>query len=308
MSIPVGTDTRLIVQGITGREGRRHTGRMLAYGTKVVAGVAPGRGGQSLGGIPIFELVKEAKESTNANTSIIFVPARYAPDSIYEAIDAGIDLIVCITEGIPVHEMLKIAAYLKNKNCFNTGASPSAHPEKKAWLRSTILIGPNSPGIITPNQAKVGIMPSEIFMPGPVGIISRSGTLTYEVVHRLTKAGLGQSICIGIGGDPILGTPMPVALRLLADDPDTNIIVLIGEIGGSDEEESAKLIAERIDKPVVAYITGLNAPSGKRLGHAGAIVSMGSGTAESKIEALKAAGAKVASELGEIAKMVKEIA
>ncbi len=286
MSVLVGKDTRLLVQGITGREGRFHTEQMLAYGTPVVAGVTPGKGGQEVLGIPVFDTVAEAVRETGANTSIIFVPAPFAPDAIYEAVDAGVELVVCITEGIPILEMVKVYEYVK--------ASGSR------------LIGPNCPGLITPGEAKVGIMPGHIHTPGTVGIVSRSGTLTYEVVYAMSAVGLGQSTAIGIGGDPIIGTNFIDALELFQDDPDTEAIVLIGEIGGTAEEEAAEFIKAHVTKPVVAFIAGQTAPPGRRMGHAGAIISGGKGTAAEKVRALEAAGVRVARHPLEIPDLLKE--
>jgi succinyl-CoA synthetase alpha subunit len=287
MSILVGKDTRLLVQGITGREGTFHTRQMVAYGTNVVAGVTPGKGGQWMDQVPVFDTVQEAVDATGANTSIIYVPARFAPDAILEAADAGIGLIVCITEGIPVLDMVKVKAYLDT-------------------LPNTRLIGPNCPGLITPGEAKVGIMPGHIHVPGPVGVVSRSGTLTYEVVYALTTKGLGQSTAVGIGGDPIIGTKFIDTLKMFEEDPRTEAIVLIGEIGGTDEEAAADYIAKNVSKPVVSFIAGQTAPPGKRMGHAGAIISGGTGTAESKIKALEAAGVRVAKHPAQIAEIVAE--
>jgi succinyl-CoA synthetase alpha subunit len=285
MSILVDSDTRLLVQGITGREGAFHTEQMIAYGTKVVAGVTPGKGGSwATGNIPIFDTVREAVDATGANTSIIFVPAKFAPDAILEACDAGIGLIVCITEGIPTLDMLRVRAYI--------GSSKSR------------LIGPNCPGLITPGAAKVGIMPGHIHTSGPIGIVSRSGTLTYEVVHALTLRGIGQSTAVGIGGDPIIGTSFVDVLNLFEHDGETEQVVMIGEIGGTDEEKAAEYIAESMTKPVTSFIAGQTAPPGKRMGHAGAIISGGKGTAADKIAAWQAAGVKVAHHPGEIAEMV----
>ncbi len=280
MSILVDKSTRLLVQGITGREGEFHTRQMLDYGTQVVAGVTPGKGGMEVASVPVFNTAKEAVEAAGANTSIIYVPARFAPDAIYEAADAGISLIVCITEGIPAQDMIRVKAYLDQK-----GAR---------------LIGPNCPGVITPGQAKVGIMPGHIHQPGSVGVISRSGTLTYEVVYDLTAHGLGQSTCVGIGGDPILGSDFIDMLTLFEGDPATRSVVLIGEIGGTDEERAADFIASEMTKPVVAFVAGRTAPPGKRMGHAGAIIQGGTGTAAEKIAALEAVGVKVARYPGEI--------
>jgi succinyl-CoA synthetase alpha subunit len=280
MSILVDKSTRLLVQGITGREGEFHTRQMLDYGTKVVAGVTPGKGGLEVAGVPVFNTAKEAVNATGANTSIIYVPARFAPDAIYEAADAGIALIVCITEGIPTQDMIKVKAYLDQ--------------------RGTRLIGPNCPGVITPGEVKVGIMPGHIHQPGSVGVVSRSGTLTYEVVYDLTSHGLGQSTCVGIGGDPIPGSDFIDILTLFEEDVATEKVVLIGEIGGTAEEKAADFIASEMTKPVVAFVAGRTAPPGKRMGHAGAIIQGGMGTAADKIAALEAVGVKVARYPGEI--------
>jgi len=280
MSILVDKSTRLLVQGITGREGEFHTRQMLDYGTQVVAGVTPGKGGMEIAGVPVFNTAKEAIKTTGANTSIIYVPSRFAPDAIYEAADAGIPLIVCITEGIPTQDMIKVKAYLDQ--------------------RGARLIGPNCPGLITPGETKVGIMPGHIHKPGSVGVVSRSGTLTYEVVYDLTAHGLGQSTCVGIGGDPIPGSDFIDILMLFEEDAATEKVVLIGEIGGTDEERAADFVASKMTKPVVAFIAGRTAPPGKRMGHAGAIIQGGTGTAAEKIAALEAAGVKVARYPGEI--------
>jgi succinyl-CoA synthetase alpha subunit len=274
MSILVNAETSVVVQGITGREGSFHTRQMLEYGTKIVAGVTPGKGGEQVESIPVFDTVKEATRATGANTSIIYVPARFAAEAIYEAADAGISLIVCITEGIPTLDMVRVYCYLRHKE--------------------TRLIGPNSPGIISPGLAKVGIMPGYIHRPGPVGVISRSGTLTYEVVWALTNRGIGQSTCIGLGGDPITGSSFNDILTLFQQDPNTEAIVLIGEIGGTEEERAAEHIRKTVSKPVVAFIAGQSAPPEKRMGHAGAIISGGQGTAREKIEALRLAGVRIA--------------
>jgi succinyl-CoA synthetase alpha subunit len=287
MSILVDSKTRVVVQGITGRQGTFHTQQMLDYGTKVVAGVRPGKGGEwGVGNVPIFDTVKEAVEATGANTSFIIVPETSAPDSIIEAADAGIDLIVCITENIPALDMVKVRAYLDTTN--------------------TRLIGPNCPGLITPGETKVGIMAGHIHTPGSVGIVSRSGTLTYEVVYALTARGIGQSTAIGIGGDPIIGTTFLDVLQLCEDDPATDQVVLIGEIGGTEEQKAADFIAKHMTKPVTAFIAGQTAPPGRRMGHAGAIISGGEGTAAEKIAALTGAGARVARHPDEIAEMVAE--
>jgi len=274
MSILVDRNTRLLVQGITGREGSFHTAQLVEYGTTVVAGVTPGKCGETVAGVPVFDTVKSAVQETGANTSIIYVPARFAPDAVYEAVDSGISLVICITEGVPVNDMVPVYSYVREKG--------------------SRLIGPNCPGLITPGEAKVGIMPGFIHQPGSVGLVSRSGTLTYEVVDALTKAGLGQSTAVGIGGDPVIGTSFVDVLRLFQDDPATESIVMIGEIGGSDEEDAAAFIAEHVSKPVVGFIAGITAPPGKRMGHAGAIISGGSGTAADKITALESAGVRVA--------------
>ena len=288
MSILIDEDTKVVVQGITGRDGAFHTHQMIEYGTKVVAGVTPGKGGiKTDDGIPVFDSVDEAVKKTGANTSVIYVPAPFASDAICEASDAGVDLVVCITEGVPVLDMVKVLPYIRE--------------------RGTRLIGPNCPGIISPGKSKVGIMPGSIHKPGNVGVVSRSGTLTYEVVHHLTKAGLGQSTCMGIGGDPIIGTNFLDALELFADDEETDAVVLIGEIGGNDEEEAAAVIKTGYPKKVAAFIAGKTAPPGKRMGHAGAIVSGGSGTAAEKIEAFNAVGVEVASTPAEIAEIVKKL-
>jgi len=287
MSILVNKDTRLLVQGITGREGAFHTEQMIAYGTPVVAGVTPGKGGTwGVGNVPIFETVHEAVTATGANTSIIYVPAKFAPDAILEAVDAGVPLIICITEGIPALDMMKVRAYLDTTK--------------------SRLIGPNCPGLITPGEAKVGIMPGHIHTRGRVGVVSRSGTLTYEVVYALTLRGIGQSTAVGIGGDPINGTSFVDVLKLFENDPETRQVVMIGEIGGTDEEKAAEFIATKMTKPVTAFIAGQTAPPGKRMGHAGAIISGGKGTAADKIAALQAAKVRVARHPGEIAEMVAE--
>jgi len=284
MSILVNHDTRLIVQGLTGREGRFHAEQMIEYGTNIVAGVTPGKGGLEVLGVPIFNSVAEARVATKANASIIYVPARFAADAVLEATEAGIDLVVCITEGIPVVDMISVRAYIDNT--------------------PTRLIGPNCPGVISPEQAKVGIMPGYIHQPGPVGVVSRSGTLTYEAVAALSDLDIGQSTVVGIGGDPIIGTKFIDVLRLFEADPGTRHVVMIGEIGGTDEEVAAEFIAKHMKTPVTGFIAGQTAPPGKRMGHAGAIISGGKGTAASKIEALEAAGVPVASHPGEIAELV----
>ena len=285
MSILVGRDSRVIVQGITGRDGSFHARQMMEYGTRVVAGVTPGKGGTSFEGIPVFDSVEEAAARTRANVSVIYVPASLAQDAIYEAVDAEIALVVCITEGLPARDMVEVAGYLRG--------------------RSTRLIGPNCPGLISPGQCKVGIMPGFIHSPGRIGLVSRSGTLTYEVVWQLTRAGMGQSTCIGIGGDPIVGTRFVDTLALFEADDKTDAIVLIGEIGGTDEEDAAGLIEAHVSKPVVAFIAGQTAPPGKRMGHAGAIVSGGAGTAQEKMARFERAGVPVAKVPSEIPGLIQ---
>jgi succinyl-CoA synthetase alpha subunit len=274
MSILVDKKTKVVVQGITGRDGSFHTKQMLDYGTKVVAGVTPGKAGETLHGVPVFNTVRDAVAKTGANTSVIYVPPAFAIDAIYEAADAGIKLVVCITEGLPTTDVVKVYHYLKN-----TG---------------TRMIGPNCPGVISPGLCKVGILPGHIHKPGSVGVVSRSGTLTYEVVYNLTHAGIGQSTCIGIGGDPVIGTNFIDCLEMFEKDPATKAVVLIGEIGGTDEEEAAAYYRKHMTKPLVAFIAGRTAPPGKRMGHAGAIISGGTGTAEEKIAAFAAARVPVA--------------
>jgi succinyl-CoA synthetase alpha subunit len=282
MSVLVNRDTRLLVQGITGSEGTFHTSQILEYGTNVVAGVTPGKGGILYHGndrdtfcrpVPLFNTVKEAVEKAEANTSVIFVPAAFAADAIMEAADAGLKVIICITEGIPVNDMMRAYAFVRSKDA--------------------VLVGPNCPGVITPGEAKIGIMPGFIHRKGTIGVVSRSGTLTYEAVHQLTSVGLGQSTCIGIGGDPVIGTRFIDAVRLFAEDDETEGLVMIGEIGGSAEEEAAEYIREHFRKPVVGFIAGRTAPPGRRMGHAGAIVSGGKGTAEDKIRVMEEAGIHV---------------
>ena len=284
MAIWVDSDTRLVVQGITGTEGQFHALGCRDYGTQVVAGVTPGKGGQSVEGIPVYDSVAEAREATSCNASMIFVPPPFAADAIMEAAAAGVELVVCITEGIPVADMLKVRSFLEE------------HP--------TRLIGPNCPGIISPGMAKIGIMPGHIHEPGRVGVISRSGTLTYEAVWQVTNLGLGQSTCIGIGGDPLPGTNFIDTLAAFAEDPATEGVILIGEIGGSAEEEAAAWVKENLDKPVVGFIAGRTAPPGRRMGHAGAIISGGKGTAQAKTEALNAAGIAVAESPAEIGNLM----
>ncbi len=281
MSILVNKDTRLLVQGLTGRNGRFHTGRMVAYGTKVVAGVKPGARGE-VDGIPVFPTVRDGVAATGANASIMFVPGRFAADAILEAVEAELPLVVAITEGIPVLDMVRVMRYLRG--------------------RSTRLIGPNCPGLISPGECKVGLMPGRFHLPGRVGVVSRSGTLTYEAVGQLSALGIGQSTCVGIGGDPLIGTNFVDTLRLFEADPDTDAVVLIGEIGGTAEEEAAAFVRDHMSKPVVAYVAGVSAPPGKRMGHAGAIIQGGKGTAADKIAALEAADIRVArvpSEIGQ---------
>jgi succinyl-CoA synthetase alpha subunit len=284
MSILVNKNTRLLVQGITGSEGAYHTSQMLEYGTPVVSGVTPGKGGSKAHGVPVYNTCKEAVAATRANTSIIFVRAPFAPDAIVEAVDAGISLVVCITEGIPVLDMVKVFHYVK--------------------LKGARLIGPNCPGLITPGEAKIGIMPGFIHMPGNVGVVSKSGTLTYEVVNALTLKGYGQTTAVGIGGDPIIGTSFIDLLELFENDPATEKIVMLGEIGGNAEILAAEYVKEHITKPVVGFIAGQTAPPGKRMGHAGAIISGGEGTAAEKIAAFKKYGIKVADSPAQIADII----
>jgi len=286
MAILVGKDTRVVVQGITGRDGSFHAKLMKEYGTNVVAGVTPGKGGQAVHGIPVFNTVREAVEKEGANTSCIFVPAAFAADAIMEAADAGVELIVAITEGIPVQDMVKVVKFVEEK-----GAR---------------LIGPNCPGLITPGEAKVGILPGHIFKRGKVGVISRSGTLTYEIVSHLTAYGLGQTTAIGIGGDPIIGSKFIDLLKMFQEDEETEGVVLVGEIGGTDEQEAALYIEKEFSKPVVAFIAGRTAPKEKRMGHAGAIISGSEGTAEEKIKAFESIGVPVAKEPEEVATLMKQ--
>jgi succinyl-CoA synthetase alpha subunit len=286
MSILINRNTRLVVQGITGHEGLFHTQQMIAYGTNVVAGVTPGRGGEWVldGKIPVFDSMKVAADATGANATVIFVPARGAPDAMYEAADAGIPLVICITEGVPVQDMMRVRSYLDSRNIH--------------------LIGPNCPGLLTPGESKVGIIPGNIAIPGDVGVVSRSGTLTYEVLYALKVLGMGASTCVGIGGDPVKGLNFIDVLELFEADPRTDRVVLIGEIGGADEEKAADFIANHMTKPVVAFIAGQTAPPGRRMGHAGAIVEGGSGLATDKVRALESAGVRVARHPEEIAEMM----
>lgn len=288
MSILVNKNTRLLVQGITGNDGLFHTSQMVDYGTSVVAGVRPGKGGEWVldGKVPVFDSVKLAAEATGANATVIFVPARGAPDAMFEAADAGIPLIVCITEGIPVQDMMRVRDYIDQKK--------------------VRLVGPNCPGLLTPGQCKVGIIPGDISMPGNVGVVSRSGTLTYEVLYALKLLKFGASTCVGIGGDPINGTNFIDVLDLFEHDPQTEKVVMIGEIGGTDEDKAAEFIKSKMTKPVVSFIAGQTAPPGKRMGHAGAIIEAGSGTAADKVRALQAAGVKVARHPEEIPELLKK--
>lgn len=286
MSILVDKNTRLLVQGITGNEGVFHTTQMVAYGTNVVGGVTPGKGGEwVLEKIPVFDSVKTAKDATDANATVIFVPARFAPDAMFEAADAGIPLIVCITEGVAVQDMMRVRNYLDQKK--------------------VRLIGPNCPGLLTPSEAKVGIIPGDIAIPGNVGVVSRSGTLTYEVLYAMKLLGMGASTCVGIGGDPVNGTSFIDVLDMFEHDPKTEKVIMIGEIGGNDEEKAADFIASKMTKPVASFIAGQTAPPGKRMGHAGAIIEGGAGTAADKIKALEAAGVKVAKHPEEIPTLLK---
>ncbi len=287
MSILIDKKTKVCVQGITGRDGSFHTERMIEYGTKVVCGVTPGKGGTTILGIPVYDTVKEAVEREGANTTIIFVPARFATDALLEAGDSGVGLVVCITEGIPVLDISKVLKFYREKG--------------------VTLIGPNSPGLISPGESKVGILPSNIFKKGGVGVISRSGTLTYELVSHITNSGLGESTCIGIGGDPLIGLKFIDCLKQFGKDSDTEAILMVGEIGGHDEEDAADFIVHNISKPVVAFVAGKTAPPGKRMGHAGAIISGGSGTAREKIEKFESVGIRVASEPEEVGELLKGI-
>ncbi|WP_435193780.1 succinate--CoA ligase subunit alpha [Natronomonas sp. EA1] len=288
MSILVDNDTRVVVQGITGGEGKFHTGQMVEYGTNVVAGAVPGKGGQEVDGIPVYDTVRQAAREENANAAVVFVPPAFAADAVFEALDSPVDLVVAITEGIPQQDMAKVNKRLKETD--------------------TVLIGPNCPGIITPGEAKLGILPGNIFSEGDVGLVSRSGTLTYQVVDNLTQRGIGQTTAIGIGGDPIIGTDFVDALEYFENDPETKAVAMCGEIGGEDEEEAAAFIAEHMDTPVAGFIAGRTAPPGKRMGHAGAIVSGGggAGTAESKITALNDAGVPVGDTPNEVAEYIED--
>ena len=288
MAVLVDADTRLVVQGLTGREGSFHARRNKDYGTKLVAGVTPGKGGSDVEGTPVFDTVREAVEETGANTSMVFVPPRFAADAVLEAHDAGVQVIIAITEGIPALDMARANSYLR------AGGSAT-------------LIGPNCPGVISPGKANVGIIPGEICTPGPVGLVSRSGTLTYQIVHELTQRGIGQSTCVGIGGDPVPGSNFIDVLEKFEADDETEIAVLVGEIGGDAEERAAQYVADHMSKPVVAYIAGFTAPSGKRMGHAGAIVSGSRGTAQAKADALEAAGIRVGRNPTDVAEIVAEI-
>ena len=287
MSILIDASTRLVVQGITGRDGSFHTRQMMEYGTQVVAGVTPGKGAQTFAdSVPVFNTVADAVERTNANTSVIYVPARFAADAIFEAADAGVDLIVCITEGVPVGDMTRVLPYVAEKG--------------------VRLLGPNCPGLITPGVCKVGILPGQIVTPGRIGVVSRSGTLTYEVVYQLTRAGLGQSTCVGIGGDPLIGTDFVDCLRAFEDDDDTIAIAIMGEIGGTDEQVAAEFVRDSMTKPVVGFIAGQTAPPGRRMGHAGAIISGSEGTAIEKMRAFEDCGIAVAKRPADFVELIQE--
>jgi succinyl-CoA synthetase alpha subunit len=286
MAINVDNETRLVVQGLTGSEGRFHGLRNKAYVTKVVAGVTPGKGGQDVEGIPVFDTVAQAVDDAGANTTLIFVPARFAPDAVYEAIDAGIGTVICITEHVPAHELLRAYTYFRPKGI--------------------TMIGPNCPGVLSPGKANVGIIPGEIFSEGRIGLVSRSGTLTYQIGHELTQLGLGNSTIVGIGGDPVVGSSFIDVLAKFEDDPQTELIVMVGEIGGDEEEKAAAYIGDNVTKPVLSYIAGFSAPAGKTMGHAGAIISGSSGTAQAKKEALEAKGIEVGTTPTEVAAMVAD--
>lgn len=287
MSILVDKNTRVVVQGITGKEGSFHTGQMIAYGTRIVGGVTPGKGGTEHEGVPIFDTVEDAVNETGANATVVYVPPAFAADAIMEAADAGLPLAVCITEGIPALDMVRAFDYLRD--------------------RATRLIGPNCPGIISPGKCKIGIMPAHIHSEGRIGVVSRSGTLTYEAVHQLTELGLGQSTAIGIGGDPVIGTGFVDALRLFQDDPETDAVVMIGEIGGTAEEQAATFVRDHMTKPVVGFIAGQTAPPGRRMGHAGAIIAGGKGTAAEKMAAMQAAGIHVVKSPADIGAQIKQL-
>ena len=288
MAIFVDTETRLVVQGLTGSEGRFHGLRNRAYGTTLVAGVTPGKGGQDVEGVPVLDTVEEAVREHGANTSMVFVPAPFAADAVYEAVDAGIKTVIAITEGVPAHDMLRIHSYVR--------------------ARGARMLGPNCPGALSPGKANVGIIPAEIFTPGNIGLVSRSGTLTYQIGHELTQMGLGNSTIVGIGGDPIVGSSFIDVLRLFQDDPETEYVVMVGEIGGDEEEKAADVIQSELTKPVVGYIAGFTAPPGKTMGHAGAIISGSSGTAEAKKQALEARGIRVGTTPTETAELAAELA
>jgi succinyl-CoA synthetase alpha subunit len=287
VAIIVDSETRLVVQGITGREGSFHATRNKAYGTSVVAGVTPGKGGADVEGIPVFDSVRDAVAETSPNTAMVFVPARFAADAIYEAVDAGIQAVICITEGIPAHDMLRVYNYIRP--------------------RGITMVGPNCPGVLSPGKANVGIIPAEIFREGNVGLVSRSGTLTYQIGHELTQLGVGQSTIVGIGGDPVVGSSFLDVLARFQADPETEYVVMVGEIGGAEEEKAAEFIEAEMTKPVIAYIAGFTAPPGKTMGHAGAIVSGSSGTAQAKKEALEAHGVRVGTNPTEVAQLVAEV-
>ena len=286
MSILVDGNTRLVVQGVTGREGQFHTLRNRAYGTNVVAGVTPGKEGQDVEGIPVYNTVRDAVEATDANTAMVFVPPRFATDAIYESLESGVDLVICITEGIPAHDMLGIYTHLRRGN--------------------QVLIGPNCPGIISPGRATVGIMPTQVFQPGRVGLVSRSGTLTYQISKELAMLGIGQSTVVGIGGDSIVGSSFIDILGRFEDDPETDLVVMVGEIGGDEEEKAGVFIAENMTTPVIGYIAGFEAPPGKQMGHAGAIITGSSGTAQGKKESLEARGVQVGTNPTEVAELDKQ--